>query len=205
MNPSRTPSSATAPLLLTLKCDRGSASRFLPLLSQGFRVACATGDTLEAVLGRELGITPDYLQERVQTAFFNGRPIDDLHSATVSDGATIALSAAMPGLAGAVLRRGGVYAPMRGQSAETPAAAGGQQEITVKLFNMVARELGPGILEQGIRLSAAALRDFIERLGDVFRELCRGGEAGGRSLDSGGVAAVLAAHETVVFRLELGA
>ncbi len=202
MNPSSAPPSTTAPLCLTIRFDRRGASRFLPLLGRGFPVTCAAGDTLEEVLGRELGISPDYLQERVQTVFLNGRPIDDLR-VDVADGATIALSAAMPGLAGAVLRRGGVYAPMRGHRAETKTAAGGGHTITVKLFNMVARELGAEILGRGIRLSAKVLRDFIEGQDEDFRAQCRGVDADGRALDPAGIVDALAAGAAVVLRIEL--
>lgn len=203
MNPPSAPPSTTAPLCLTIKSDQKGASRFLPLLGRGFLVTCAAGDTLEEVLGRELGISPGYLQERVQTVFLNGRPIDDLR-VVVIDGATVALSAAMPGLAGAVMRRGGVYAPMRGHKAETKTAAGGVHAITVKLFNMIGRELGAEILGRGIRLSARVLRDFIKGQDEDFRAQFRGVDADGRTIDPAGIVDALAANEAVDLRIELG-
>ena len=87
----------TSRLTLTVAAD--GLSRFLPLLGQGFTVKRPAGASVEEFLCRECGIAPDYLRDRVQTVFLNGKAIDDLAAAEVSDGATSALSAAMPGLA----------------------------------------------------------------------------------------------------------
>ena len=43
----------------------------------------------------------------------DGKPVDDIGAALVQDGSTLALSAAMPGLVGATLRRGGAYSSFR--------------------------------------------------------------------------------------------
>jgi hypothetical protein len=62
----------------------------------------------------------------------------------------------MPGLAGATLRRGGHLAPMRAAISQnrTRSAAQGRQEgvVVLKLFNLVAKEIGPQILSAGFRL-----------------------------------------------------
>jgi hypothetical protein len=124
--------------------------------------------SVEDFLNRQLGIPSDYLKERVQTVFLDGRALDDFSAALVTDGATIALSAAMPGLAGAVLRRGGFYGAMRRSITHDTRAAWPADEAvtaTVKLFNLVAREIGPGLLQKGVRLQASALADLLSRLG----------------------------------------
>ena len=196
------PPSTAAALSLTLSIDRGGVSRLMPLLGQGFVIACAAGGSVEEVLDRELGIPPAYLRERVQTVFLNGRPIDDFGSVGVAEGATLALSAAMPGLAGAVLRRGGFYAAMRGHQSDAKSSSGRRHDITVKLFNMVARDLGPALLERGIRLPAGALGKFLERQDEGFWKHFRGGAADGRALDRPGIAGALAACEEVVLKIE---
>jgi hypothetical protein len=148
----------------------GGMSLFLPILGQGFEVRGPGGSSVEAFLRRELGISADYLKERVQTVFLNGRALDDFSAAVVTDGSVLALSAAMPGLAGAVLRRAGFYAAMRRSiTHETrPAAAGDRAvRVTVKLFNLVAREIGPRLLRQGIRVEGSALGDLLSRLGRI--------------------------------------
>jgi hypothetical protein len=153
-------------------------ARFEPLLGGGFLLNGAAGGRLEEFLERNAGIGADYLRDRVQTLFLNGRPVDDPAAAVVADGAVVSLSAAMPGLAGAVLRRSGRYAAMRrpishaaGREADaTPSPV----TITLKLFNLIARELGPQFLARGIRIDSEALRDFLERQG---RWLWREGDA----------------------------
>jgi len=51
----------------------------------------------------------------VQTVVLDALVVDDPDTATVRDGSTIALSAAMPGIAGCMLRKSSRYAPMRSQ------------------------------------------------------------------------------------------
>jgi hypothetical protein len=142
---------------------------FAPLLGGGFFLSGAAGSSMEAFLCREAGIAADYLKDRVQTLFLDGRAVDDPRSAVVTDGSVISLSAAMPGLAGAVLRRSGRYAAMRRQishtAAGTTADAQARITVTLKLFNLIARELGPGFLARGILIDSEALRDFLERQG----------------------------------------
>ena len=70
-------------------------------------------------------------------------------------------------LAGAVLRRGSAYAAMRRSITweGTPGEKGGAgtAAATLKLFNLVARELGPGLLAAGVRVPGEALCGFLER------------------------------------------
>ena len=118
--------------------------------------------------------------------FLNGKAIDDLAAAVVSDGSTIALSAAMPGLAGAVLRKGGAYAAMRRQISHADpggSRAGGPVSVSIKLFNLVARELGPGFLEQGVLIRGADLQDFFRRQDRGFGKIGRTADIDGRPVD----------------------
>jgi hypothetical protein len=171
---------------LTLTVTGGGLARFLPLLGQGFTVKRPAGASLEDFLCRGCGIAQDYLRERVQTVFLNGKAIDDLTSAAVSDGSTIALSAAMPGLAGAVLRKGGAYAAMRRQISHASSGgshAGGLVSVSIKLFNLVARELGPGFLEQGVLIRGADFQDFFRRQDRGFAKIGRAADIDGRPID----------------------
>ena len=153
-------------------------ARFEPLLGGGFLLSAAAGGRLEEFLQREAGIGADYLRDRVQTLFLDGRPVDDPAAAVVADGAVVSLSAAMPGLAGAVLRRSGRYAAMRRpishDAGRVADAAPSPVTVTLKLFNLIAREIGPQFLARGIRIDSEALRDFLERQG---RWLWREGDA----------------------------
>jgi hypothetical protein len=171
---------------LTLTVTAGGLSRFLPLLGQGFTVKREAGASVEDFLCRGCGIAQDYLREQVQTVFLNGKAIDDLAAAEVSDGSTIALSAAMPGLAGAVLRKGGAYAAMRRQISHDNRGghhAGGPVSVNIKLFNLVARELGPGFLEQGVLIRGADLQDFFRRQERGFGKIGRAADIDGRPVE----------------------
>ena len=88
---------------------------FFQLLGHGFMVNVQTGTSVKELLCNQLGIHEDYLAQRIQTIFLNAKVVDDVNSAIVDRDATLALSGAMPGLVGAILRSGGFYAPMRSQ------------------------------------------------------------------------------------------
>lgn len=177
----KTPTQRPADILgLTLAMSGNAVSRIFPLFGEGIWVQGSDGETVEDFLVKTVGIPPAYLKERVQTVFLNGKALDDFNTARVRDGATLALSAAMPGLAGAVLRRGGVYAPMRrqiSQDATSSTASAGHIFITLKLFNMIASELGPEFLKRGILIPGVRLRDFVERQGCWAWDGCRSATA----------------------------
>jgi hypothetical protein len=189
---------------LSLTIAFGSLSRFLPLLGQGFRVAAGGGGSLEEFIRRECGVSPDYLREHVQTVFLDGRAIDDLTTAVVADGSTLALSAAMPGLAGAVLRRGGAYAAMRRQisyDGRGETTASGALHVRVKLFNLVARELGPEFLKRGVRVYGAELKGFLNRLGPSLSSICKAAQWRGLSVACSAAAAVVPEDEWIELKL----
>lgn len=197
----------TAPVKLILTLPEAAVPRFFPILGQGFLVKGPGGETVEGFLQKAASASPAYLKERVQTVFLNGKALDDLKTATVGDGATLALSAAMPGLAGAVLRRGGFYAAMRRQiSHEAGGPAGTGQEITVtlKLFNLVARDLGPSLLANGILVPADQLKDFIERQGRWIWVGCIAAEANGSPIEAARVPSVLPGAGRVVLTVKAG-
>ena len=138
---------------------------FLELVRSGFSADITIGCSLDRILSTQVGIDPDYLQDRVQTVFLNNSPVDDLSSATVADGAVISLSAAMPGLNGAVMRRGGPLSQLRhsishASSAVCDTSAPGR--IKLKFFNLIAKEIGPHFLSRGIVVSGTELGELLE-------------------------------------------
>jgi len=156
---------------------------FFQLLGHGFGVNFQTGCSVKELLCCQLGIHEDYLAGRIQTIFLNAKVVDDVNSAIVSEGSTLALSGAMPGLVGAILRSGGFYASMRSQISydknisSSPPNAG---KITLKFFNLVVKELGPAFLEQGIRINGKNLHDLLyQRLGEIETG-CISGEFDGK-------------------------
>ena len=158
-------SSGVAAERLSLVVKDGMVPIFFQLLGHGFSMNVQTGCSVKDLLCHQFGISEEYVDERIKTIFLDARVVDDVSSATVNEGATLALSGAMPGLVGAVLRSGGYYAPMRSQISHDPkipsteARAG---KITLKLLNLVVKELGPAFLEQGIWFNGAILQEFIK-------------------------------------------
>ncbi len=123
---------------------------WMPLLGSGIGITFTPGSTLHDVLCDRLAIPPSYLTNRIQTILVNGHAIDEPKEVYLSHGDTVALSAAMPGLVGTTLKRGSHLAAMRRDitlKTEIRVTANGSSSIlTLKLFNMVAAELGSGIL-----------------------------------------------------------
>jgi hypothetical protein len=134
------------------------------------------GCSVRELLCDQFDIAGEYVTGRITTIFQDGKAIDDLDVAIVRDGARLTLSAAMPGLVGATMRRGGFYAAMRGsithrETGENALREGGV--IRMKLFNLLLAELGPAFLQRGIGLTAAELADFLARRPAIFWQGCR--------------------------------
>jgi len=167
---------------LTVKPDR--MSLFSSLLGQGFTLKILTGISVRDLLCRQIGVSDDYLDQRIQTIFLEGKVVDNVDTAIIHQGSTLALSAAMPGLAGAVLRRGGAYAAMRSQISHKNNTVDESSEIgtvMLKLFNLVALELGPMFLKQGIWIDGKNLENFFQRVPDFFWDGCLTAEIDGIS------------------------
>ncbi|MBT8351263.1 MAG: hypothetical protein KJO26_08525 [Deltaproteobacteria bacterium] len=149
---------------------------FYQLLSKGFVVYVQTGCTVKELLCGQLGIKDDYLKERIQTIFLDHKTVDDVDSSVIGKGSTLSLSAAMPGLLGATLRKGGRYAPMRQQISHDNSIipdADKKGEVTIKLFNLIVRELGPLFLGQGIQVNGQDFIDIVARNENVFMAGCK--------------------------------
>ncbi len=142
---------------IQLKLPKIPTALFAPLLGKGVCIRVRTGESLEALLCDQLDIAPDYVRHRIQTILVNGRPVDDISGLFIREGDVIAISAAMPGLVGTTLRKGGHLAAMRAaishNSQGHAPADHSTGMVTLKLFNMVARELAAHILSRGIWLS----------------------------------------------------
>ena len=154
---------------MTLKED----SRLFFLLNgvfrQGVQVEILAGSSIRQVIVEQLGIAEDYLENRIQTLFLNGKPVDDVDAMKVSDGSVLALSAAMPGLAGATLRKGGKYAAFRQQislGSDSPVPVLRKARMILKLFNQVTEEQGPVVLTKGIGISGGDFLDVIRKAQD---------------------------------------
>ena len=160
-------------LNLVVKVNRVAV--FLKLIESGFKLKIQTGLSIRELFCDQLDISDDYLDNRIQTIFFNGKPVDNVNTALVYNGARIALSAAMPGLVGAVFRKGGHYASFRHTISHSEAGdpnVKGDGEIVLKFFNMVAKELGPTFLKKGIVIEGKRFQDFVLKNSENLKPAC---------------------------------
>jgi hypothetical protein len=136
--------------------------RFSQVFQKGIRVEIETGCTLESLLYDQWGLPTEYVLEKISTLFLNGKPVDDISTARIGEGAVLALSSAMPGLVGAVMRRDGFFSSLRGTITyreEAQADSVRRGLITVKLFNLLIGELGPRFLTRGFFIDPGDLPD----------------------------------------------
>ncbi len=165
------PFAVTYPRLAFIVDEPLIAQLFL-LLQQGVKIRRRVGCSVDAFLREELGAGPAMI-EKIQSIMLDGKPVDDIGAAMVHDGSVLALSAAMPGLVGATLRRGGAYSSFRSAITyhETgKACAPGEGRVSIKLFNLLMAELGPGLLRQGVLIKAADLAYFLMERTQEFRQ-----------------------------------
>jgi hypothetical protein len=165
-----------APLHLSLTLEPVQLGEFYSFLQQGFHVVVQVGCSIRELLCDQFGIDSEYVLGRITTVFQNGKAIDDLDTAIIRDGTRLTLSAAMPGLVGATMRRDGFYAAMRGSITHKETGEkglSGSGTILMKLFNLLLAELGPDFLKGGIGVAAADLADFFAKRPSTFWRGCR--------------------------------
>lgn len=158
---------------------------FLPILQKGFKVNAPAGVSIRDLLCRQFELKPDYVEDRIRTAFLNGKPVDDFSTAFIDNDATLALSAAMPGLVGATFRKGGYLAAFRGTITHKWADAIVEDRsvsVSIKLFNLLAKEIGLIFLKRGILLGSNAAAQFFSDPPEVFRKDCRGVRVNGQNI-----------------------
>jgi hypothetical protein len=151
---------------ISLNIKTEALTVFYQLLEQGFIHDASPGCSARSLICNQLGLHPQYLEEKVQTVFLDHKPVDNLDSAILQEGSILALSAAMPGLAGATLRKGGCFAALRKQIScdiQDDRHSEEKTQVTVKYFNLIARELGQAFLEKGVRIKGANLNGFFKK------------------------------------------
>lgn len=145
---------------LTITLPDEAVSGFASLLQHGFLLRIEQPVPLVPLLLSLPGFSVEYIEDTVQTIFLNGVAVDSLDRLLPS-GSTLALSAAMPGLAGAIFRRQGVHGSLRSRPQEnTVPDQSDSGFITLKLFNSIASDRVLDLLSQGILISGKAFHDF---------------------------------------------
>lgn len=172
---------------VTFDVDGPLVSHFFLLLQQGVTIRSRTGCSVASFLREEIGADSKTV-EKIQSVILDGSPVDDLESAVIKDGSVLALSAAMPGLVGATLRRGGAYSSFRSAITyhETQKeCVEGEGLIQIKVFNLLMAELGPDLLQRGVVIGGEDLIRFAAGQSQDFWQGCRRITLDGKPVDAG--------------------
>ena len=156
--------------------EADDVSVFWSLLSYGIKFDVQTGGSLLDLLICRIGINERYLNEKVQTIFLNGKVVDDFNAEIVKDESVIALSAAMPGLVGAVFRKGGILSSMRSEHLSQPECKpikSQKGQVTLKLFNLIASDLGAGFYKRGICISGKHFIRYVKSKQTLLETICK--------------------------------
>jgi hypothetical protein len=163
----------STPLRLTI--SSAEESRFSEILQKGFAFNTLVGIHIKTFLCDFMALDPQYIQERISTIFLDGKAVDNIEEAIIREGSTLALSSAMPGLAGATLRRDGLYASLRDSITYKEEAGNCRVKegiIILKLFNLLIDDIGPVFLQKGIVVKSQELQDFFIKQPDIFWRDC---------------------------------
>ncbi len=159
-----------------------SARDFSGLFQRGVGIRIRPGASIRDFLVNGLGLNEEYIGDKVKTVFLDSSPVDDLDTAKLTDGSVLALSGAMPGLVGAVMRVGSVLSPFREsishRDRRDPETGGGGL-ITLKLFNVLLKDLPVRLLETGVLAPGKLLIDY-------FKDMDAGILAGFKSISYNG-------------------
>lgn len=186
---------------LHLHTTKGAADKMATLLQRGVLLPVSKALPIVDLLTKLPGFTPEYIKDRVQTIFVNGLAEDDT-ARQLAAGDTLALSAAMPGLAGAIFRRGGRHASLRTRPLAAPTHKADQSGfITLKLFNMVATETGPQLLQSGILIRGTILARFLDRQGERILPLIDRAEVDSSSEQPAKLAGLVKDQDKVLLKI----
>lgn len=149
-------------LLLEVKGD--SLHLFTTILQSGVKIKTFHGNTIANFLSNIDGLNYEHLSSILETIFLNGSPVDDLNTPLLSDEPVLALSASMPGLAGAIFRKNSIHSALR-----TTAPCKQQHKpdknsiiVTLKLFNTIAKECGKPLLHLGVVTTGTNVLNFLK-------------------------------------------
>jgi hypothetical protein len=190
---------------LRMRFAERSIAAFFPFLQKGFWINIIPCSILD-VLCNSCALSPEEITSRIQTLFLNGQPVDDIATAYVQDGDHLALSAAMPGLVGATMRAGGALAGLRhsishhSRTAESHLREG---RLTVKLFNLLIRELGPRFLARGILVTGDDLKNLMATFSVRDWNDCRQALLDSRPIDADALVAMDWSPGSAIFRLQV--
>ncbi|MFV0436572.1 MAG: hypothetical protein ACK5PS_04160 [Desulfopila sp.] len=182
---------------LTVQTLGGDIDGFTSLLQAGIRVRVRHGSSIGALLTSLPGFTARYINEEVQTIFLDGSATDDLATPLFGTTHVLAISAAMPGLAGAIFRRNSLHASLRTVNPQSAKAETVEEVIVkLKLFNTIARDRGKTLLREGVWLTSADLSQFLDNRASLIAKITDL-VIDGTAVPASGLMAILPQFDTV--------
>lgn len=149
-----------------LKCSSKVNDLLIPELQKGFYILTVEGQDVFKFLSEDCNMKSAYIREKIKTIFINGGPVDDIYNTRIKEYEEIALSGAMPGIVGAMMRIGSPYAPMRDNITVRPEEiinCGKKILVGLKLFNVILHDRGNGFLRNGIIFTRQRFEIYITR------------------------------------------
>ncbi len=145
-----------------------------PLFQAGVGLIVPSGHSVRSLLTTFWGLDDEFVRREIGTVFLNGHPLDDLGRILLVQGDVLALSGPMPGLAGAILRKGSPLAamgrrPFKRSSRRNTEDAEEALYIRLKVFNTLIETLAPAVLRRGIYLSRTELQALMSDVLDAGR------------------------------------
>jgi hypothetical protein len=159
-----------------LKCSYTITSLFIQELQKGFYIPACEGKSLYSFLNEDCGISEEYISRSIKTVLIDGGPVDDIFNTKIKDGGACALSGAMPGIVGAMMRIGSPYAPMRESITVKPDKtdlSGKLINFELKFFNIVLTDMGLPFLKNGILLKKERVFELFTKHQDDIYSNCR--------------------------------
>jgi len=150
---------------LILEVTAESLPLFTTLLQSGIEINCNDGLSMGHFLNELPGFTPEYISDIIQTIFLNGTAEDDMTTPLTGKNPVLALSAAMPGLAGAIFRKNSLHSALRTETRKQNTTESKSESLTVtlKLFNSIAKERGAELLKKGVNIPSISIDNFLNR------------------------------------------
>ena len=142
---------------VTIRLTKSDTGIFAIACGYGFILDMPCGISMRELLKTGLELDDDYIGNNIGTILHDGKPVDDIDDWKIFESSPVAISAALPGLFGAAFRKQGKFAALRPQCASIDngsRSASHRVAITLKLFNVTARELAPKLLQKGVHMSS---------------------------------------------------
>jgi len=160
---------------IVFKCSGMIMNLFRQELQKGVYIQSVEGKTLYEFITEDCSISDEYISQKIKTVLIDGGPVDDIFNTKIHDGGSCALSGAMPGIVGAMMRMGSPYAAMRESITVKPGKTDNSKKeikLGLKLFNMILSDKGNDFLKRGVMIEKGRVLELFQQHGDELASGC---------------------------------